>query len=54
MKILLDLGNPSVREEVRLAQKKLREDIMKRWKNNAKQISSESGDKKNIFGFHFE
>lgn len=54
MKKLLDWDNPEVMEKVRLEQKHLREQIMKRWEEKGIEFNpNKSCDKKDVFGFHF-
>ena len=54
MKVLLDWDNPEVMEKVRLGQRQLREQIMKRWEEEGIEFNpNKSCNKKDVFGFHF-
>ena len=55
MKVLLNLNNPMEMEKVRLGQKRLREEIMKRWKKEGIGFNpNKSYNKKDAFGFYFD
>ena len=54
MKVLLDWDNPEVMEKVRLGQRQLMEQIMKRWEEEGIEFNpNKSCDKKDVFGLHF-
>ena len=51
MRILLDLDNPQKKHELFEGERRLREEIEKRWKDKPL-VDSDTINKKDIFGFH--